>query len=492
MTLVGRKVLNVRLWAISSLLLLVSSVAFGQHLPEPRLLSAGLPRYPPIARQARIQGEVRVDFILNQNGEPVSVTAVSGHPMLKPAAEENVRTWRFELPKNLFRTEWTYSTTFNFKIADDGQPYENAKLTVVLDSYRYVEVITNPPSTKYAHDCPEPNEIEVPQAIRTADFVELSRSGCYGTCPAYKVRIDSDGHVSWSGNSFVDVVGERRSTIPPAAAEALLKQFQTERFWALCGGYGAGVTDSATTQIQARVGGRGKTVWNYASSAPEWVESLENAVDEAANTHQWRHGEASTEPLSNIFQDGYMPKLGVTDLMRAAAKADVEAIKRILATGADVDATDSSGWTALMYAAANEHSEPVELLLTSGANPNHKSLNGDTPIMASAIARSFSEPLFHAGADLNAQNVTGMTALMILAAEGETDEVKAALEAGARATLRDSRGRTALDYLHLANCGKSPVPDYQFSSGGKCDHLDNDNVRDVAALLKGASRNPKP
>ena len=80
---------------------------------------------------------------------------------------------------------------------------------------------------------------------------------------------------------------------------------------------------------------------------------------------------------------------------------------------------------------------------------------------------------------------------MILAAEGETDEVRDALKAGADATLKDALGRTALDYLHLANCGKSPVPQYRtFTTGGKCDQLDEDDVREVATLLKSAKRNP--
>jgi len=106
--------------AIRIVLLLISIVcALGQTLPEPRLVSVGLPKYPVLARQARIEGEVHVEFILNSSGEPVSVTAVSGHPMLKGAAEENVKTWKFELPKDLYRTEWKYDTIFNFKFSTD-------------------------------------------------------------------------------------------------------------------------------------------------------------------------------------------------------------------------------------------------------------------------------------------------------------------------------------------------------------------------------------
>ena len=474
---------------IGTVLLLAAAVALGQRLAELHLKSAGLPQYPSIARLAQIQGEVKVEFILNSDGEPVSVVAVSGHPVLKPAAEENVKTWRFELPKNLYRTEWKYDTIFNFKISDDKQPSEDPKLTVTLDSYRYVVVTTNPPSTKYAHDCPLPTETQPPQIVAAGDFVELSRSGCYGTCPSYKVRVAENGDVSWNGGGFVEAPGERHSTIASEAAHALFEKFQSPAFWALCGGYDASVTDNPTMQIEARIGGHSKIVWNYAGSAPEFEASLEDAVDAAANTHAWRHGDPRTEPLSNISQDAYMPKPGVTPLMKAAAEANLSAIKEMLASGADVNATDASGWTALMYAAVSDHSEPVELLLATKANPNHKSFNGDTPLMASAVSRLFDEDLAHAGADLNAKNSVGTTALMILAAAGEADEVRAALKAGADATLKDAMGRTALDYLRLANCGKSPVPQYStFTSGEKCDHLGEDDVREVTTLLKSAKR----
>jgi ankyrin repeat protein len=84
-----------------------------------------------------------------------------------------------------------------------------------------------------------------------------------------------------------------------------------------------------------------------------------------------------------------MPKPGITALMKAAANADIEKLKALVAATKVVDETDSSGWTALMYAAASSHSEPVQLLLAAGANPNHKSFSGDTPLMASAISGAF-------------------------------------------------------------------------------------------------------
>lgn len=474
------------------LLISFAGVSFGQNPPKPKLVSAQLPRYPVLARLAHVQGEVKVDFMLNANGEPLSITATSGTPLLKAAAVDNVRSWRFELPKDLYRTEWRYSTTFSFKISDNEEPYEEPKLTVVMNSFSYVEVITNPPSNKYAHDCPSKAEAEPPIAITNGDYVKLSRSGCYGTCPVYEVTVAANGDVTWYGSAFVYSTGIGHSRIEPEAAIAFIKQFQLPKFWALCAGYDASITDSATTQINVQIGGRSKTVWNYASSAPVWLETFEEAIDASANTHVWRHREPKTEPLGNIFVDAFMPKPGVTPLMKAAAKADVNTIKEAIKRGDDIEAVDFSGWTALMYAAASCHSEPVQLLLKAGANPNHKSFAGDTPLMASAIARQFDEDLWRSGAEINAKNVDGVSALMILAARGEADEVKAAINAGADAFAKDAKGRSPLDYLRLANCGKSPIIEWHtFDTGGKCDQLDADDVKQIASLLRNAKQKPK-
>src|SRR3954463_13216707 len=95
--------------SLAFLLLFFGCVLLGQNPPKPKLVSAQLPQYPALARLTHTQGEVKVDFVLNTSGETLSVIAVSGSPLLKAAVEENVKSWRFELPKNLYRTEWKYS-----------------------------------------------------------------------------------------------------------------------------------------------------------------------------------------------------------------------------------------------------------------------------------------------------------------------------------------------------------------------------------------------
>ena len=54
------------------------------------------PVYPPLAKQARIQGVVRLDAIIGKDGTMKDLRAASGHPLLVPAALEAVRQWVYK------------------------------------------------------------------------------------------------------------------------------------------------------------------------------------------------------------------------------------------------------------------------------------------------------------------------------------------------------------------------------------------------------------
>jgi protein TonB len=54
------------------------------------------PNYPPLARQARIQGTVVLHAVISKEGAIENLTLVSGHPMLAPAAIDAVKQWRYK------------------------------------------------------------------------------------------------------------------------------------------------------------------------------------------------------------------------------------------------------------------------------------------------------------------------------------------------------------------------------------------------------------
>ena len=54
------------------------------------------PTYPPLARQARIQGVVILQAQISKEGNIENLQLISGHPMLAPAAIEAVKQWKYK------------------------------------------------------------------------------------------------------------------------------------------------------------------------------------------------------------------------------------------------------------------------------------------------------------------------------------------------------------------------------------------------------------
>jgi len=54
------------------------------------------PTYPPLARQARIQGVVILQAQISKEGNIENLQLISGHPMLAPAAIDAVKQWKYK------------------------------------------------------------------------------------------------------------------------------------------------------------------------------------------------------------------------------------------------------------------------------------------------------------------------------------------------------------------------------------------------------------
>jgi protein TonB len=65
------------------------------HWAEGNLIHRVQPVYPPLARQARIQGTVELRALVSKAGTIENLTVVSGHPMLVKSAMAAVRQWRY-------------------------------------------------------------------------------------------------------------------------------------------------------------------------------------------------------------------------------------------------------------------------------------------------------------------------------------------------------------------------------------------------------------
>jgi protein TonB len=65
------------------------------HMSEGDLVHKILPTYPPLARAARLQGQVVLQAVISKQGAIENLRVLYGHPMLVPAAIEAVRQWRY-------------------------------------------------------------------------------------------------------------------------------------------------------------------------------------------------------------------------------------------------------------------------------------------------------------------------------------------------------------------------------------------------------------
>ena len=71
-------------------------VRVSQGVSEGLLIHKVTPQYPPLAKQARIQGSVVLQAVISKDGSIQNLRAVSGHPMLTPTAIDAVKQWRYK------------------------------------------------------------------------------------------------------------------------------------------------------------------------------------------------------------------------------------------------------------------------------------------------------------------------------------------------------------------------------------------------------------
>jgi protein TonB len=68
----------------------------GGQVQAAKLTNKVQPLYPPLARQTRISGTVRLHAIIAKNGTVEQLEVISGHPLLVQAALDAVRQWRYQ------------------------------------------------------------------------------------------------------------------------------------------------------------------------------------------------------------------------------------------------------------------------------------------------------------------------------------------------------------------------------------------------------------
>jgi protein TonB len=60
-----------------------------------KVISKPSPAYPLLAKQARVQGTVTVEIVIDEQGRVIAAQATSGHPLLRMAAQQSAHQARF-------------------------------------------------------------------------------------------------------------------------------------------------------------------------------------------------------------------------------------------------------------------------------------------------------------------------------------------------------------------------------------------------------------
>ena len=74
----------------------VTRTRVGGAVQAAKLVNRVQPVYPPLARQTRISGTVKLHAIIGKDGSVQQLQVVSGHPLLVQSALDAVRQWRYQ------------------------------------------------------------------------------------------------------------------------------------------------------------------------------------------------------------------------------------------------------------------------------------------------------------------------------------------------------------------------------------------------------------
>ncbi|MFC4256220.1 hypothetical protein GRI97_11180 [Altererythrobacter xixiisoli] len=167
----------------------------------------------------------------------------------------------------------------------DGRPVQ--AVGIITIKYLQPEIAASPAA-------------EFPNGTPADTEMMLERTGCYGSCPAYKVSISGQGRVRFSADgahSYVAWSGIHETRVSPQVAAELIEAFRSAHFAGLRPACEVAAIDSPTYLLTLRRGGRTIRVEDHLcqlDGMPASVTALQDMIDRLAGTRRWIIGNVDT------------------------------------------------------------------------------------------------------------------------------------------------------------------------------------------------------
>ncbi|HKV47404.1 MAG TPA: ankyrin repeat domain-containing protein [Candidatus Acidoferrales bacterium] len=366
-----------------------------------------LPTYPPIAKTANVEGDVKLTLAVDQSGDVVRVVTSSGPALLKNAAETAAEHYHYR------------PFEMNGKAAD-----------VLVEAVVSFRLHVQTPPVPF----PEVTDIKSVRFEYTDGSIDI--------------RVNGDGRVEYDGQGTGVAEGKHTRLIKAQEVQMLLDSFRKANFFSLNDDYSVSATDvgSETTSIQ--IGDRQKAVTDNYVQKPAVLDEAQKAILKYSHSDQWTKGNSDTVPglVAETPNPTARKEVLSNDLPAAALYGDTVVVREILAYPVDLNREGPFKDTALMLAADRGSADMVDALLKAGADPHRVDEFGRNALIFGAGCGNSKvvQLLLSAGLRADSKDKYGDTALMAAAAAGNPESVRLFLNNGAEANATNSRRQTAL------------------------------------------------
>jgi len=83
------------------------------------VLKYDVPQYPVLARTARVEGDVALNFLVGMDGTVTSVRVVSGPALLRAVSLQTIKQWKFQCLSCSYGIPFEHQFVFSFRL--DGK-----------------------------------------------------------------------------------------------------------------------------------------------------------------------------------------------------------------------------------------------------------------------------------------------------------------------------------------------------------------------------------